>query len=113
MAKAKKPFSITDIFPSVAVRVYCSHVVTAAFLDHNKVQKTDLKPLRLVKSEPPSFGQVRFFGQQEKVWANPGSKDVSMFFYCYFEEINSLYFILTKILSIESKQKENWKLGCL
>ena len=32
-----------------------SHVVTAAFLDHNKVQKTDLKPLRLVKCEwsPP------------------------------------------------------------
>ena len=41
---------------------------------------------------PPSFGQVRFFGQQEKVWANPGSKDVSMFFYCYFEEINSLFY---------------------
>ena len=33
----------------------CSHVVTAAFLDHEKVQKTDLKPLQLVKSEwsPP------------------------------------------------------------
>ena len=38
-------------------------------------------------------------GQQEKVWAKPGFKDVSMFFYCYFEEINSLYFILTKILT--------------
>ena len=48
---------------------------------------------------PPSFGQLRFFGQQEKVWAKPGFKDVSMFFYCYFEEINSLYFILTKILT--------------
>ena len=33
----------------------CSHVVTAAFLDHDKVQKTDLKALQLVKSEwsPP------------------------------------------------------------
>ena len=29
----------------------CSHVVTAAFPDHNNVHKTDLKPLRLVKSE--------------------------------------------------------------
>ena len=38
---------------------------------------------------PPSFGRLRFFGQQEKVWAKPGFKDVSMFFYCYFEEINS------------------------
>ena len=33
----------------------CSHVIIAAFLDHDKVQKTDLKPLQLVKSEwsPP------------------------------------------------------------
>ena len=33
----------------------CSYVVTATFLDHDKVQKTDLKPLQLVKSEwsPP------------------------------------------------------------
>ena len=29
----------------------CSHVVTAEFLDHDKLQKTDLKPLQLVKSE--------------------------------------------------------------
>ena len=28
-----------------------SHVVAAAFLDHDEVQKTDLKPLQLVKSE--------------------------------------------------------------
>ena len=63
MATAKKPCSrfraTTDIIPSVAVRTYvtcdnfanASHVVTAAFLDHDKVQKTDLKPLQLVKSE--------------------------------------------------------------
>ena len=29
----------------------CSHVITAAFLDHDKVHKTDLKPLPLAKSE--------------------------------------------------------------
>ena len=48
---------------------------------------------------PPNFGQLRFFGQQEKIWAKPGFKDVPLFFYCYFEEINILYFILTKILT--------------
>ena len=49
---------------------------------------------------PPNFGQLRFFGQQEKIWAKPGFKDVSMFFYYYyFEEINILYFNLTKILT--------------
>ena len=29
---------------------------------------------------PPKFGQLRFFGQQEKTWAKPVFKDVSMFF---------------------------------
>ena len=29
---------------------------------------------------PPNFGQLGFFGQQEKIWAKPGFKDVSMFF---------------------------------
>ena len=28
---------------------------------------------------PPDFGQVRFFGQQEKIWAKPVFKDVAMF----------------------------------
>ena len=28
---------------------------------------------------PPNFGQLRFFGQQEKIWAKPGFKDVSFF----------------------------------
>jgi len=28
---------------------------------------------------PPNFGQLRFFGQQEKIWAKPVLKDVSMF----------------------------------
>ena len=64
MATAKKPLSkfraTTDIFPSVAVHTYvtcmpqlrkCSYVATATFLDHDEVQKTDLKPLQLVKSE--------------------------------------------------------------
>ena len=29
---------------------------------------------------PPRFGQLRFFGQHEKIWAKPVFKDVSMFF---------------------------------
>ena len=29
---------------------------------------------------PPKFGQLRFFGQREKIWAKPVFKDVSMFF---------------------------------
>ena len=29
---------------------------------------------------PPNFGQLRFFGQQEKIWAKPAIKDVFMFF---------------------------------
>ena len=28
---------------------------------------------------PPDFGQLRFFGQQERIWAKPVFKDVSMF----------------------------------
>ena len=28
---------------------------------------------------PPKFGQLRFFGQQQKIWAKPVFKDVSMF----------------------------------
>ena len=27
---------------------------------------------------PPNFGQLSFFGQQEKIWAKPVFKDVSM-----------------------------------
>ena len=30
---------------------------------------------------PPNFGQLIFFGQQEKIWAKPAFKDVFMFFY--------------------------------
>ena len=48
---------------------------------------------------PQILGNSDFFGQQEKIWAKPGFKDVSLFFYCYFKEINILYFILTKILT--------------
>ena len=28
---------------------------------------------------PPNFGQLRFFEQQEKIWAKPVFKDVAMF----------------------------------
>ena len=42
---------------------------------------------------PPKFGQLRFFGQQEKTWAKPVFKDVSMFFIIiYFEDTNIFYF---------------------
>ena len=30
---------------------------------------------------PPNFGQLRFFGQQEKIWAKPFFKGVSVFFF--------------------------------
>ena len=63
MATAEKPFSkftaTTDIFPSVTVHTYvtCDNFANAAtsLPQHDKVQKTDLKPLQLVKSEwsPP------------------------------------------------------------
>ena len=33
---------------------------------------------------PPNFGQLRFFGQQEKIWAKPVFKDVSMSFFIIF-----------------------------
>ena len=33
---------------------------------------------------PPNFGQLRFFGQQEKIWAKPAFKDVFMFFLLIF-----------------------------
>ena len=29
---------------------------------------------------PPNFGQLRFFGQQEKIWAKPGLKTFPCFF---------------------------------
>ena len=32
-----------------------------------------------VAAAPPKFGQLRFFGQQEKIWAKPVFKDVSLF----------------------------------
>ena len=50
---------------------------------------------------PPNFGQLRFFGQQEKIWTKPGFEDVSVFYYYYyyFEEINILYFNQKKILT--------------
>ena len=33
---------------------------------------------------PPNFGQIKFFGQQEKIWAKPAFKDVFMFFLLVF-----------------------------
>ena len=34
---------------------------------------------------PPNFGQLRFFGQQEKIWAKPTFKHVSCFFMSMLE----------------------------
>ena len=34
---------------------------------------------------PPNFGQLRFFGQQEKIWAKPTFKNVSCFFMSILE----------------------------
>ena len=34
---------------------------------------------------PPNFGQLRFFGLQEKIWAKPTFKDVSCFFMSILE----------------------------
>ena len=30
---------------------------------------------------PPNFGQLRFFEQQEKIWAEPFLKDISVLFF--------------------------------
>ena len=35
---------------------------------------------------PPNFGQLRFFGQREKIWAKPVFKDVSILFN-YFKDL--------------------------
>ena len=35
----------------------------------------------------PNFGQRRFFGQREKIWAKPVFKDVSILFN-YFKDLN-------------------------
>ena len=39
----------------------------------------------------PNFGQLGFFGQQEKIWAKPGFKDV-----LYSADISIFYFNLKK-----------------
>ena len=36
---------------------------------------------------PPNFGQLRFFGQREKIWAKPVYKDVSILFK-YFKDLD-------------------------
>ena len=35
---------------------------------------------------PPNFGQLRFFGQLEKIWAKPVFKDVSMFLLLFWRD---------------------------
>ena len=41
-------------------------------------RRTD-RGARGAAAPPPNFGQLRFFGQQEKIWAKPVFKDVFMF----------------------------------
>ena len=36
---------------------------------------------------PPNFGQLKFFGQREKIWAKPGLKTSSCLFN-YFKDLN-------------------------
>ena len=102
---AKKPFSkfratTADIFPSVAVHTYvtckrqllkcckCSYVVTATFLDHDKVQKTDLKPMQLVKSEwSPPLQQLPVSSVSTKCLRIDSTKQLrtawcSIFYFC-------------------------------
>ena len=35
---------------------------------------------------PTKFGQLRFFGQHEKIWAKPIFKDVSMFLVLFWRD---------------------------
>ena len=59
-------------------------------------------------SPPEIFGQLRFFGQQEEIWARPVFKDVSFFYYYYFEEINIFYFNLGVIIKIQYIHMIQW-----
>ena len=43
---------------------------------------------------PTNFGQLRFFGQREKIWANQFFKTFPCFLNHYFEEKNIFYFNL-------------------
>ena len=45
---------------------------------------------------PPKFEQLRFFGQQEKIWANLLLKDVSMFFIIIIILKRQIFPILTR-----------------
>ena len=50
--------------------------------------------------QPPHvLGNSDFLGSKRKFEQSQVLKTFPCFFYCYFEEINSLYFILTKILT--------------
>ena len=40
---------------------------------------------------PPNFGQLKFFGQQEKIWAKPVFKDISTFFLLFWRDKYFLY----------------------
>ena len=58
---------------------------TQVFRENPNQENSDLRPTGVRAggargaAAPPNFGQLRFFGQQEKIWAKPVFKDVSMF----------------------------------
>ena len=43
---------------------------------------------------PPNFGQLKFFGQQEKIWAKPFFKDVSVVFFFFISLKRQIFSIL-------------------
>ena len=50
-------------------------------------------------ADPQILGNSDFLGSKRKFGQSQVLKTFRCFFYCYFEEINILYFILTKILT--------------
>ena len=49
------------------------------FFDHRRTGKGGGGVGARGAAAPPNFGQHRFFGQREKIWATSVFKDVSMF----------------------------------
>ena len=58
---------------------------TRVFRKNPNQENSDLRPTGVRAggargaAAPPNFGQLRFFGQEEKIWAKPVFKDVFMF----------------------------------
>ena len=75
----------------ILVVICCSHILERKqtkkhrFLEKTQTKNSDLRPTGVRAggargaAAPPKFGQLRFFGQEEKIWAKPVFKDVFMF----------------------------------